>query len=243
MSQKNSVENRIFATFLELCAMPEFVGLLLGNLAFALIALSYLVRDIFWLRSISIVSSLASIVYSYAALSEPLWINIIWNVVFIGVNVTWIVVIVKERRSVSFSEEEKELYNTLFGTFSPVEFMKLLRIGEWKTCTPGEVLIVEQQPAPHMMLIYNGEVEVTLKDKKIATLKDGAFVGEMSFLTGNLPTATVRATKETRCLAWSKEQLRKLLNRNPSMWATLQGVLSTDLTKKLMLKDEEIELK
>ncbi|PIO48182.1 MAG: hypothetical protein CMR00_06165 [[Chlorobium] sp. 445] len=77
----------------------------------------------------------------------------------------------------------------------------------------------------------------------MATLKDGAFVGEMSFLTGNLPTATVRATKETRCLAWSKEQLRKLLNRNPSMWATLQGVLSTDLTKKLMLKDEEIELK
>ncbi|PIO48183.1 MAG: hypothetical protein CMR00_06170 [[Chlorobium] sp. 445] len=195
MSQKNSVENRIFATFLELCAMPEFVGLLLGNLAFALIALSYLVRDIFWLRSISIVSSLASIVYSYAALSEPLWINIIWNVVFIGVNVTWIVVIVKERRSVSFSEEEKELYNTLFGTFSPVEFMKLLRIGEWKTCTPGEVLIVEQQPAPHMMLIYNGEVEVTLKDKKNCDAKGWGFCWRNEFSDGQFTDGNGQSDK------------------------------------------------
>lgn len=223
--------------------MPEFVGNLLGNLAFALIALSYLVRDIFWLRSISIVSSLAGIVYSYAALSEPLWINIVWNVVFISVNVIWIAVILKERRSVSFSEEEKELYSTVFRTFSPVEFMKLLRIGEWKTCEKGEILIVEHQPAPQMMLIYNGEVEVLVKGKRIATLKDGAFIGEMSFLTGNLPTATVKSTKETRYIAWSKEELRKLLNRNPSMWATLQGVLSADLTKKLAVKSEEVEIK
>ncbi|RFM23943.1 MAG: hypothetical protein D0433_08460 [Candidatus Thermochlorobacter aerophilum] len=218
----------------------EVVGSLLGHLAFALIALSYLVRDIFWLRSISILSSLAGIIYGYSALSEPLWINIIWNMVFIAVNIVWIAVILKERRSVDFTDEEKELYSTVFHTFSPVEFMKLMRIGKWKVCQPNEVLIVEHQPTDDMMLIYNGEVEVWVRDRKIATLKDGAFVGEMSFLTGNLPTATVKATKETRCVVWSKEELRKLLNRNPSMWATLQGVLSTDLTKKLVVKNETI---
>ncbi len=220
--------------------MNEVVGSLLGHLAFALIALSYLVRDIFWLRSISILSSLAGIIYGYSALSEPLWINIIWNMVFIAVNIVWIAVILKERRSVDFTDEEKELYSTVFHTFSPVEFMKLMRIGKWKVCQPNEVLIVEHQPTDDMMLIYNGEVEVWVRDRKIATLKDGAFVGEMSFLTGNLPTATVKATKETRCVVWSKEELRKLLNRNPSMWATLQGVLSTDLTKKLVVKNETI---
>jgi hypothetical protein len=223
--------------------MNEFVGLLLGNLAFALIALSYVVRDIFWLRSISIISSLAGIAYSYGALSEPLWINIVWNIVFMVVNAVWITVILKERRSVNFTEEEKELYGTVFRTFSPVEFMKLMRVGEWKVCQPNEVLIVENQPATYIMLIYNGEVEVWTKDRKIATLKDGAFVGEMSFLTGNLPTATVKASKETRYVAWSKEELKKLLNRNPSMWATLQGVLSTDLTKKLAVKNETVEVK
>ncbi len=223
--------------------MNEVVGSLLGNLAFVLVALSYLVRDIFWLRSISIISSLAGIIYSYSALSEPLWINIIWNFVFIAVNAIWIAVILKERRSVNFTEEEKELYNTVFRTFSPVEFMKLIHIGKWKVAQPDEVLIVENQPTADMMLIYNGEVEVWVKNRKIATLKDGAFVGEMSFLTGNLPTATVKATKETRYMAWSKEELRKLLNRNPSMWATLQGVLSTDLTKKLVVKNETVETK
>lgn len=218
--------------------MTEWIGFAIGNLAFALIALSYLVRDIFWLRTMSVISSLAGIFYSYAVPAEPLWVNIFWNGVFILVNAVWIAILLKERRSVHFSEEEKELYSTVFRTFSPVEFMKLLRVAEWKTGQPSEVLIVEQQPSDAMMLLYNGEAEVLSKGQRLATLRDGAFIGEMSFLTGNLPSATVRLTQPTRYLAWSKEELRRLLNRNPSMWATLQGVLSTDLTKKLTTKNE-----
>ena len=38
----------------------------------------------------------------------------------------------KERSEVSFSEEEKELYETLFQSFAPFEFMKLLRVGQWR---------------------------------------------------------------------------------------------------------------
>jgi CRP-like cAMP-binding protein len=47
-------------------------------------------------------------------------------------------------------------------------------------------------------------------------------------------SATVRAVEPTRYLAWIKEDLRQLLNRNPSMRFAMQNVLSTDLTKKLM---------
>ncbi|MDW8467051.1 MAG: cyclic nucleotide-binding domain-containing protein [Chloroherpetonaceae bacterium] len=220
--------------------MNELVGFLIGNVAFALIALSYLVRDIFWLRTMLIVSSLAGIFYCYVVPAEPLWVNIFWNGVFIVVNLVWIGILLKERRSVHFSEEEKELYSTIFRTFSPVEFMKLMHIGKWKEGNPNDILIVEQQPCDSMMLIYNGEAEVLSKGRRVAMLKDGAFVGEMSFLTGNLPSATVRLTTPTRYIAWSKDELRRLLNRNPLMWATLQGVLSTDLTKKLTVRNEEV---
>ena len=69
---------------------------------------------------------------------------------------------------------------------------------------------------------------------RLAELKDGSFIGEMSFITGGDATATVRAVEPTRYLSWSKDDLRKLLNRNPSMRFALQTVLSTDLTRKLM---------
>lgn len=65
-----------------------------GHLAFALIAFSFLVRDILWLRALSIAASLAS----YLAPSNPLWIVIRWNVVFIGLNLVQIAILFRERR-------------------------------------------------------------------------------------------------------------------------------------------------
>lgn len=72
------------------------------------------------------------------------------------------------------------------------------------------------------------------KGQMLAQLKDGSFIGQMSFITGGSATATVRALEPTRYLAWSKKNLRSLLKRNPSMKSAMQTVLSTDLTRKLM---------
>jgi CRP-like cAMP-binding protein len=65
-------------------------------------------------------------------------------------------------------------------------------------------------------------------------LKDGNFIGEVSFITGGAATATVRALQPTRYIAWPKDAIRHLLNRNPSMRFAMQALLSTDLSKKLM---------
>jgi CRP-like cAMP-binding protein len=90
------------------------------------------------------------------------------------------------------------------------------------------------------MLIYNGLVSVEAKGQLLAQLKDGSFIGEMSFITGGTATATVRAVEPTRYLSWSKEDLRQLLNRNPSMRFAMQSVLSSDLTKKLLRRSRTI---
>jgi CRP-like cAMP-binding protein len=84
------------------------------------------------------------------------------------------------------------------------------------------------------MLIYNGQVAVELNGKEVAKLKDGNFIGEVSFITGGAATATVKALQPTRYVAWPKEAIKQLLNRNPSMRFAMQAMLSTDLSKKLM---------
>ena len=65
-----------------------------GHLAFGLIAFSFLVKDILWLRVMSILASLFSIFYNYTIPAEPMWLAINWNIVFVLVNLYHIAVIV-----------------------------------------------------------------------------------------------------------------------------------------------------
>jgi cAMP-binding proteins - catabolite gene activator and regulatory subunit of cAMP-dependent protein kinases len=210
-----------------------FYGHVLGHAASVLTMAAYLLKDILWLRLLTILSCIAGISFNYLVPATPLWTVIYWNILFMIINLVQIAIIIKERSGIHFTEEEKELHDTLFKHFAPFEFMKLMRIGKWSQAKKGQVLAVEKQPIDSVMLIYNGRVSVESKGEEVAQLKDGNFIGEMSFITGGVATATVRALERTRYLSWSKSDIEQLLKRNPSMRSPMQGALSTDLSKKL----------
>jgi hypothetical protein len=210
------------------------VGQLAGHLASILTMAAYLLKDILWLRLLTILSCFAGIAFNYFVPATPLWTVIYWNVLFTAINVVQVAIIIKQRSSVHFTEEEKELHDTIFKNFAPFEFMKLMRVGKWLEARQGEILATEKKPLDSIMLIYNGSVSVELNGKELAKLKDGNFVGEVSFITGGAATATVRALLPTRYVSWPKEAIGQLLKRNPSMKFAMQAMLSTDLSKKLM---------
>lgn len=205
-----------------------------GHLASVLTMAAYLLKDMLWLRSLTILSCLAGITFNYFVPASPLWTVIIWNVLFLLINSVQIGIIIRERTGIHFTEEEQELHDTLFKNFAPFEFMKLMRIGKWLEAKQGDILAVEKQSLGAVMLIYNGLVGVETDGKEVARLKDGNFIGEVSFITGGNATATVRALQPTRYIAWPKEAVSGLLNRNPTMRVAMQALLSTDLSKKLM---------
>lgn len=210
------------------------IGHVFGHLASILTMLAYLLKDILWLRLLTILSCFAGIAFNFIVPSTPLWTVIYWNVLFAVINIVQVAIIIKQRSGVHFTEEEKELHDTLFKNFAPFEFMKLMRVGKWLEAKQGEILATEKRPIDSMMLIYNGLVGVELDGKELARLKDGNFIGEVSFITGGAATATVKALQPTRYVAWPKEAISQLLNRNPSMRFAMQAMLSTDLSKKLM---------
>lgn len=211
----------------------HLIGHIAGHLASVLTMVAYLLRDILWLRFLTILSCFAGIIFNYWVPSEPLWSVIAWNSLFAVINIVQIAIIIKERTGVSFTEEEKELHETLFQNFAPFEFMKLMRIGKWHQAAPGDVLAVEGQPLDSMMMIYNGRLAVEKQGVPFAELLDGNFIGEVSFISGGAATATVRAIEPTRYLSWKKKEIDALLKRNPSMRLAMQGMLSSDLSKKL----------
>ncbi len=85
-----------------------------------------------------------------------------------------------------------------------------------------------------MYLIYNGTVDVLVDNEQIAELKDGEFVGEMSFLTEKVATATCKVKYDAQCLVWKQKEFKELLKRNPSLYFTIQSVLSAQVSDKLV---------
>ena len=114
-----------------------------GHLAFGLIAFSFLVKDILWLRVVSILASLFSVLYNYIIPVEPMWLAINWNIVFVIVNLYHIAVIIYEKRPIKMAPKDKELYETLFKDLSPVEYLKITKIAKWKKFKEGDTLIRE----------------------------------------------------------------------------------------------------
>tara|TARA_B100000575_G_scaffold294192_1_gene308535 strand:- start:3020 stop:3673 length:654 start_codon:yes stop_codon:yes gene_type:complete len=210
------------------------IATLAGHLAFGLIAFSFLVKDIFWLRILSILASLFSVFYNYTIPTEPMWLAINWNFIFVLVNLYHISIILYEKREIRMDEKNQELYDTLFKEMSPVEYLKISRAAKWETLKPGKRIITQGMPVPDLYLIYNGTVDVLVDNKQIAELKDGEFVGEMSFLTEKVATATCKVKYEAQCLVWKQREFKELLKRNPSLYFTIQSVLSAQVSDKLV---------
>src|SRR5437762_6101014 len=175
---------------------------LAGHLASVLTMVAYLLKDILWLRLLTILSCFAGIAFNYFVPATPLWTVIYWNVLFAAINIVQCLIIIRERSGIQFTDEEKELHETLFKNFAPFEFMKLMRIGEWRAARPGQVLAVEGQPLDEVMLIYDGRLGVETNGQEVAQLQDGNFSGEVSFISGGAATATLRAGGRTRCGGW-----------------------------------------
>ena len=210
------------------------IATLAGHLAFGLIAFSFLVKDIFWLRIVSILASLFSVLYNFYIPVDPMWLAINWNFVFIAVNLYHIGVILYEKRAVKMDAKNEELYQTLFKEMTPVEYLKISRAAQWETLKPGQRLITQGMPVPDLYLIYNGTVDVAIDGAKVAELKDGEFVGEMSFLTEKVATASCIVKYEAQCLVWKQREFKELLKRNPSLYFTIQSVLSGQVSDKLV---------
>ena len=215
------------------------IATLAGHLAFGLIAFSFLVKDIFWLRIISIIASLFSVFYNYIIPLEPMWLAINWNFIFIAVNIYHIAIILYEKREVKMDDKNQELYDTLFSEMTPVEYLKISRAAKWEMVKAGQRIITQGMPVPDLYLIYNGTVDVLVDNEQIAELKDGEFVGEMSFLTEKVATATCKVKYDAQCLVWKQREFKELLKRNPSLYFTIQSVLSAQVSDKLVISSKK----
>jgi CRP-like cAMP-binding protein len=121
-----------------------------------------------------------------------------------------------------------------------VEFLKITKLADWEHYRAGDVITQEGHKVPDLNLIYNGTVEVRVNKEIVAQLRDGQFVGEMSFLTGKPATATCIVKHDAVILVWKQDEFRELLKRNPSLYFTIQSLLSTQLSSSLVAQSKSL---
>lgn len=215
-----------------------------GNLAFILVAFSLLAKDILWLRSLSVVSSICGIVFNYNAAANPLWTPIRWNLFFISLNLFHISKIFLANKKIVLRDKEKEIYQWFFKDLSLLEFHKLIQSGSFKNLNPGDKVIVEGEVVDHLYLIYSGSIDILKNETKVGNLKDGQFLGEMSFLSNEKATATATVHYPTEVVVWNQKELKELLRKSPSLIFSLQGALGAQVSKVLERRnDDEAKLK
>jgi hypothetical protein len=209
-----------------------------GNLAFLMIACSFMVKDILWLRLLSIAGSIFSIIYNCYVSSSILWEPIRGNLFLMSLNIYHIVKIIYGNRQLVLSKKEEELYHLSFSGLNKIEFAKLVRAGNWKLAKAGESIVHQGEMLDHLMMIFNGTVDIEVNGKRVNQLKDGQFIGEMSYLTNKPASADVRANYDTEYISWTHEELKALMKRNPSLIFSLQSAMGLQLSNVLIAKNE-----
>ena len=158
--------------------MPGMLDMLI-HAANVLYLLAFLVRDILWLRALTVAASCFLLPYFYLQPS-PLMTPIYWNLAFTGLNIYWIVRLLLERRPIKLNEEERRLCELVFRTMTPREMMKILRLGTWRTAQVDDCLVNRGHALDHLMVIYSGKACVEVEGKYVTELQPGQFIGGIS---------------------------------------------------------------
>ncbi|MCZ6729714.1 MAG: cyclic nucleotide-binding domain-containing protein [SAR324 cluster bacterium] len=193
---------------------------------------SYLVRDILWLRILTVVAASTLIPFFYFR-PEPLLAPIYWNLLFTALNIYWIVRLILERRPVHLTGNDLRLYQLVFRCLTPREMLKLLKLGTWEEARPEECFITQGDQLERLMVICSGRASVVTDGKTVDELGAGQFIGGISFITEHSAPADVIALEHTWYMSWPKTVLKDFLQQTPDLNSAMRMTLGYDLSQRL----------
>ena len=105
----------------------------------------------------------------------------------------------------------------LFEDLSKKELTELARVSEDLEVPAGEVLCREGDTGQEFFVIVDGTIEINAKGKSFGKRGGGDFVGEIALLEDTKRTATVIAKTPLRLFVLTRQDFRRLVDKNPSV--------------------------
>ncbi len=146
------------------------------------------------------------------------------------------------------SDTDIEVFESLLGSFSFFQvldendlrhFVPLLKMEKY---SPGDIVIRKGDPGKRLYIIVSGLVEVIGRNGvSIAFLGKGEVFGEMSLLSGDPVTATIKVADPAKVLYMEGDDFRRLLNRSASLQMYFTRLLSRRLTEVNLMRSEDFD--
>jgi CRP-like cAMP-binding protein len=210
-----------------------------GHLSYVLIAVSYWLTEMFWLRLVAIVGLSLEILY-FLFSGGDLRTGIGWDLIFIGINAYQLYRLMQDRLSVRLPEADRELLRSVLTGLDDAKIARLLNAGAFGDIAKSTTLAEEGKPLEKLFFICSGHVRVTIAGREVSHLERGNFVGEVAFLTEKPATATVVAEDAVRALVFEKSELSQFFRNEAEVAGLIYQLLGRELAHKIKVSNSLI---
>jgi hypothetical protein len=211
----------------------------LSGLSYGLLAFSYALRSIKWLRIVAVGGCVIDLVVYYAIRpGQPMWLQLGFTTVIILINLYQLFVLYRESRPIDFSYEARFLHRQVFAGLSTGEFNKLLQAGRFDTAQPGTQITRKDMPVETLYVLLSGEMDVRVDDTVVARMvRAGTLIGDMGYITGMPASADVVVQTPSRVFMLPVKTMDRLQSERPELHIKLTGILSGGMADKLRRAD------
>ena len=114
----------------------------------------------------------------------------------------------------------------LFAGCTKRELSEITSLADELSLPEGTALITEGKPGHEFFLLVDGEVDVRMKGRKVKSLANGAWFGEMALVSSLPRNATVTALSPVRVLVVHEQAFRRLLRDSPGIQLKVMQTLA-----------------
>lgn len=208
---------------------------LVGHVAYVLLIVSMMMRNMRWLRIFAIGAGSISAVYYWA---QGDYVSVFWESLFTLVNICQLVIIAIENWRGKFSKDEQYFIQTCLPDLERAQARRFVQLGAWTQVSEGAVLITEDTCPQRLKFVVGGEANISRDGKHLGKIGRGDFLGEMSYLTGKVASASVTADTSMSYLAFERKLLKEHLTKNPEVRFALESSFNRNLVGKLVKTNE-----
>lgn len=139
------------------------------------------------------------------------------------------IITAESRQPFEFSKEYVASYLHDSGLFAMLEADDVAKLADQapiKVYGLNELVVRQGDGGSSLFVVLKGTLEALIDETVVGSICQGSFFGEMSLLTGEPRSATVRATGEVLLAEITKEIMEPILRSNPATLETLSSILA-----------------
>lgn len=201
-----------------------------------LLVASFAMTSMRWLRIIALVAGAAALFW--AIVTGPGSLVVVLIAAFVIVNGGQLLMMILRTRQHHLSAEERELLEGVLQVQEPEQQRRLLGLMRWQDARPDDVLMQQGQARPPLIYLASGAAAIELDGAVVGVCGSGDFLGEMSMVTGETASATVRVTHAVRIARFDRDALAQFTATLPEMKRAFDAALNRGMAQKIARMNE-----